>query len=220
MMAEGELAQPTLCADVGASNVRAGLARGARVTHLVERRTSDLQAAYGGDMVLALAEVLAAVQASAAHDAEPASGQLAGPIGIGVPAIVSEGGSLRVGLSSGLPAGTALRDRLSDRFATRVVVDNDASLAALGELFYGAGTGESSLALLTLGTNIGMTAASTGVRVARPERSALSRYGSVRQLAGTWSRRDGEAPANPLLRMGTPGWKRFTVGKHWPMRGV
>ena len=178
MMAEGELAQPTLCADVGASNVRAGLARGARVTHLVERRTSDLQAAYGGDMVLALAEVLAAVQASAAHDAEPASGQLAGPIGIGVPAIVSEGGSLRVGLSSGLPAGTALRDRLSDRFATRVVVDNDASLAALGELFYGAGTGESSLALLTLGTNIGMGIVVDG-RVYRGAHGAAGEIGTV-----------------------------------------
>jgi predicted NBD/HSP70 family sugar kinase len=128
MTIKGELAEPTLCADVGASNVRAGVAEGARVTHLVERRTPDLHDAYGGDMVLALAEVLVAVQASAAQDRPPAAGHLGGPIGVGVPAIVLEGGSLRAGLSSGPPAGTVLRDRLSERFATPVVVENDARL--------------------------------------------------------------------------------------------
>ena len=189
MTLKGELAEPTLCADVGASNVRAGLAQGARVTHLVERRIPDLHAAYGGDMVLALAEVLAAVQASAAQGQAPVPGRLAGPIGVGVPAIVLEGGSLRVSLSSGLPAGTVLRDRLSERFATRVVVDNDASLAALGELLYGAGIGESSLALLTLGTNIGMGIVVDG-SIYRGARGAAGEIGTVPLRLGASPRWD------------------------------
>ncbi len=168
----------TLCADVGASNVRAGVAQGGRVIHIVERRIPELLAAYGGDMVLAVAEVLAEVQGSSAADYRASSADPGGPIGVGVPAIVLEGGSLRVGLSSGLPAGTTLRDSLSERFATHVVVDNDASLAALGELLYGAGIGESSLALLTLGTNIGMGIVVDG-RIYRGAHGAAGEIGTV-----------------------------------------
>ena len=149
-------AEATLSADVGTSYVRAGVAQGGRLVYLVERRIPDLLAAYDGDMVLAVGEVLVEAQASMGEDGAPSPVGPVGPIGVGVPAIVLEGGSLRVSLSSGLPAGSTLRDSLSRRFATDVLVDNDASLAALGELVYGAGTGESSLALLTLGTNIGM----------------------------------------------------------------
>ena len=121
-----------------------------------------------------------------------------GPIGVGVPAIVLEGGSLRVNLSSGLPAGSTLRDSLSRRFATDVLVDNDASLAALGELLYGAGTGESSLALLTLGTNIGMGIVVDG-RIYRgahgaageigmvPLRLTSPRYGPLVEQTATWA---------------------------------
>ena len=80
--------------------------------------------------------------------------------------------------SSGLPAGSTLRDSLSRRFATDVLVDNDASLAALGELLYGAGTGESSLALLTLGTNIGMGIVVDG-RIYRGAHGAAGEIGMV-----------------------------------------
>jgi len=169
--------RPVLCADIGASNVRAGIAQGRRVVHVVERRIPDLLAAHGGDMVLAVAEALAEVQASMEDDHQSVPDRHE-PIGVGVPAIVLEGGSLRVGLSSGLPAGTTLRDRLSERFQAEVVIDNDASLAALGELVYGAGTGERSLALLTLGTNIGMGIVVDG-RVYRGAHGAAGEIGTV-----------------------------------------
>ena len=170
--------RPTLCADIGASNVRAGIAQGRHVVQLVERRIPELLAAHGGDMVLAVAEALAEVQASMDDDHTLVPGGRGGPIGVGVPAIVLEGGSLRVGLSSGLPGGTTLRDRLSERFQAEVVVDNDASLAALGELVYGAGTGERSLALLTLGTNIGMGIVVDG-RIYRGAHGAAGEIGTV-----------------------------------------
>jgi glucokinase len=117
---------------------------------------------------------------------------------------VLEGGSLRVSLSSGLPAGTELLDRLSERFATHVVVDNDASLAALGELVYGAGIGESSLALLTLGTNIGMGIVVDG-SIYRGARGAAGEIGTVPLRLGAsprWDpiegrRRGGDQPPPP-----------------------
>ncbi len=179
MTAKSEwLAEATLCADVGASNVRAGVAEGGRLVYLVERRIPDLLAAYDGDMVLAVGEVLVEARASMGEGGAASPVRPVGPIGVGVPAIVLEGGSLRVNLSSGLPAGSTLRDSLSRRFATDVLVDNDASLAALGELLYGAGSGESSLALLTLGTNIGMGIVVDG-RIYRGAHGAAGEIGMV-----------------------------------------
>lgn len=163
----------TVCVDIGASYVRVGLANGARVSHLVEHLIPDLLARYPGDIVDAVAELIASVRASA-----PAGDARSSPIGVGVPAIVREDGSLRVGLISGIPGGSALRDRLSERFATEVVVDNDASLAAFGEALYGAGQGESNLVLLTLGTNIGMGIVVDG-RIYRGARGGAGEIGTV-----------------------------------------
>jgi glucokinase len=163
----------TLCADIGASYVRVGLVDGGRILRLVERPIPDLLAQYAGDIVFAVAELLGAMQASA-----PDNGGVPSPIGVGVPAIVREDGSLRVGLGSGIPAGGALRDRLSERFATEVVVDNDASLAALGETIYGAGRGERNLVLLTLGTNMGMGIVADG-RIYRGARGGAGEIGTV-----------------------------------------
>jgi predicted NBD/HSP70 family sugar kinase len=181
--------EPTLCADIGASNVRAGVVQEGRVIHIVEQPIPALLRSFGGDMVLAVAEVLAEVGASTpAYDLVSRAGAV-GPIGVGVPAIVLEDGSLWIGLSSGLPAGTTLRDYLSERFGTHVVVDNDAGLAALGELVYGAGAGEKSLALLTLGTNVGMGIVVDG-RIYRGAHGAAGEIGTVPLPIGVSRRRD------------------------------
>ena len=51
--------------------------------------------------------------------------------------------------------GYAMRDELSKRLGTKVILENDANAAALGEQWMGAGRGVDDLVLLTLGTGVG-----------------------------------------------------------------
>ncbi len=195
----------TLCVDIGASYVRVGLADGGRILRLVERGIPDLLAQYSGDIVVAVAELMAEMKASA-----PDREDVPSPIGVGVPAIVREDGSLRVGLSSGIPGGRALRDRLSERFATEVVVDNDASLAALGEAIYGAGAGQRDLVLLTLGSNIGMGIVADG-RIYRGARGGAGEIGTVPLRLGShetvrWEVVDANRRASPASSRPTGGY--------------
>ncbi|MGH9785589.1 MAG: ROK family protein [Terriglobia bacterium] len=83
------------------------------------------------------------------------AGRLAG-IGVGVPGIIyTETGMLRQ--SPNLPGWEKfpVRQEIESLLGTRVWLDNDANVAALGELWLGAGRGTSSLCMLTLGTGVG-----------------------------------------------------------------
>jgi predicted NBD/HSP70 family sugar kinase len=166
-------AETRLCVDVGASYVRVALADGSRVTQFVECRISELVTEFP-DIVLAIADLIERVLS-----APPSAwGGKLPPIGIGVPAIVFEDGTLRAGLSTGIPGGAALRDQISERIGTAVVVDNDAKMAALGESIYGAGKGERTVTLLTLGSNIGMGITVDG-RIYRGAHGAAGEIGTV-----------------------------------------
>ena len=82
-----------------------------------------------------------------------------GSIGIGVPGLLDRERGV-VLQSPNLPGldGLGLRDGLAaglDLAPDRVHVENDANAAALGEQWLGAGRGDASLLLLTLGTGIG-----------------------------------------------------------------
>lgn len=48
-----------------------------------------------------------------------------------------------------------LKERLTKRFPLPVIVDNDVNLAALGELWFGAGQGYQNMVLISVGTGIG-----------------------------------------------------------------
>jgi glucokinase len=81
--------------------------------------------------------------------------QLAG-IGVGVPGFIR----IKEGYITGnnnLPylENFPVRDELSRRIGARVILENDANAAALGETWIGAGRGVEDLVLLTLGTGIG-----------------------------------------------------------------
>ena len=78
-----------------------------------------------------------------------------------------------------------LRDRLSERFGCPVVIGNDANLAALGELRYGAGRGAKHLLYLTIGTGIGGGVIADG-------RLLLGKSGLAAELGHMQACADGE----------------------------
>jgi len=76
--------------------------------------------------------------------------------GIGIPGIIDlEAGVVR--RSANLPewAEFPVRSEIEKRLGTRIFLENDAKVHALGEQWMGAGRGVSNMAMITLGTGIG-----------------------------------------------------------------
>jgi len=134
--------------DLGGTNLRAAaidasgkmLDKISGATNFVEGRDAVL-----GDIVKAIVTL---------RDRHGAAG-FAG-IGVGVPGFIR----IREGFitnSNNLPylENYPVRDEIERRLGARVILENDANAAALGEKWVGAGRGVDDLVLLTLGTGIG-----------------------------------------------------------------
>ena len=135
--------------DLGGTNLR--IAAVDEQAQVLERVTLGTQAALGRDRVLD--DMCAAVRRTADKYQNKAS--LAG-IGIGVPGIID----LRTGMlreSPNLPgwADYPVRVEIEKRLGTRVILENDANAAALGEKWLGAGRDFDDMAMITLGTGVG-----------------------------------------------------------------
>ena len=85
-----------------------------------------------------------------------AGGSVAG-VGIGSPGVIDPTTGSQVGETPHLPhwSDFPLRDRLGERLALPIVVDNDANLAALGEHRVGAARGARVSITVTVGTGVG-----------------------------------------------------------------
>jgi glucokinase len=101
------------------------------------------------------------VEASMVEDAvvaavvEVAAGRSLLGVGVAAAGFVDQSGE-RVMFAPHLPwSGEPVRERLSQRWGTTVVLDNDANCAAVGEWTYGAARGTRSALMVTLGTGIG-----------------------------------------------------------------
>jgi glucokinase len=84
------------------------------------------------------------------------SGRALQGIGIGVPGIIDmKTGMLRE--SANMPGwgGSPVRAEIEQRLGTRVILENDANVAALGENWLGAARNVDDMAILTLGTGVG-----------------------------------------------------------------
>jgi glucokinase len=87
-------------------------------------------------------------------DLEHGSGRVEG-IGVGIASMVDFAGG-HIVESVNLPlVDVPLRDVLQVRFGVPVVIDNDATAAAIGEHAFGAGAGAREMLMLTLGTGVG-----------------------------------------------------------------
>jgi glucokinase len=134
--------------DLGGTNLRAAAID--QSGHMFDKISGSTNFVEGRDAVLADL-VAAIVQLRERHGA----GGLAG-IGVGVPGFIRIKEGFVTG-SNNLPylENFPVRDEISRRLGTVVILENDANAAALGEKWMGAGRGVNDLVLLTLGTGIG-----------------------------------------------------------------
>ncbi len=137
--------------DLGGTNLR--IAAVSTDGQLLEKITLGVKVALGRDHVIG--EMCDAIHRLT--DQYKASGSFVGA-GIGVPGIIDmETGMMRK--SANLPGWSdyPVRDEIERRLGagTRVFLDNDAKMAALGEKWMGAGRDVDNMVMVTLGTGIG-----------------------------------------------------------------
>jgi glucokinase len=144
--------------DIGGTKVAGALVRG-RLTGPGARSRAGVETPDVLDRFTVLTDVSSAQACvdgvvACIADLEHGSGRVEG-IGVGVASMVDFAGG-RIVESVNLPlSDVPLRDHLQRRFGMPVVVDNDATAAAIGEHVYGAGVGTTHMLMLTLGTGVG-----------------------------------------------------------------
>ncbi|MCU1235853.1 MAG: glucokinase [Candidatus Solibacter sp.] len=157
--------------DLGGTNLRAAaIERGGTMLDKISGETD-----FKGGRDAVLGDIAATI--AKLRDKHGAGG-LAG-IGVGVPGFirVKEGlitGSNNLAILENVP----VRDELSRRLGTRVILENDANAAALGEKWIGAGRHVDDLVLLTLGTGIGGGIISGG-RIVRGSVGMAGEFGHI-----------------------------------------
>jgi len=144
------MARPySIAVDLGGTHIRAALFSGHDATPVRRTRALTPQAPDQTPILEAVAQAI--------QDVLPPDTDLTNfSIAIGTPGPVDP--FLGVVISApNIPSwrGLPLRDWLLSRYAATVHIANDANLAALGELIYGAGQGATDIVYLTLGTGIG-----------------------------------------------------------------
>ncbi|HET8550724.1 MAG TPA: ROK family protein [Bryobacteraceae bacterium] len=142
------MAQYAIGVDLGGTNLRAAAIDSTGKT--LEQISGRTELRLGRDAVLEdMVEAINALKEKRRRNT------LAG-IGIGVPGFIEIEKGFLVG-SNNLPQfeNFPVRDAIEQRLGTKVILENDANAAALGEKWIGAGRDVNDLVLLTLGTGIG-----------------------------------------------------------------
>jgi glucokinase len=186
-------AAPVVAVDLGGTHVRVAITGHGGFERLVVRRTAELPNVDGQGVLPGLIATI--------HETIAASGLSvpAAAIGVAVAAHVGPSGLILQSRPFGIPAGGAVRDRLSDAFGIPVVVDNDANLAAAAEVAVGAGRGLRDVSVITLGTNIGLGIMADG-RIVRGAHGAAGEAGTL--LMPARRGRDGRAGFARAGRLG------------------
>ena len=135
--------------DLGGTNLRiAAVDSGGK---LLEKLTLGAEVSRGRDFVIN--EMCKAIETlrTKYHD----TGELAG-IGIGVPGFIDMAAGM-VMESPNLPDWTSfpVRDVIEKRLGAKVILENDANSAAMGEKWLGAAREYAHMAMYTLGTGVG-----------------------------------------------------------------
>jgi predicted NBD/HSP70 family sugar kinase len=138
----------TLAIDVGATRTRIALVDGGLIGRRWEGPTAELTEPDRGvgDGLVHAARSLA----------QQGGDTPVARVGVGLAAAVDASGSVLQPRDFGIPAGPLLREVIGEAFGVPVAVDNDANLAAIAEHQLGAAREYSNVAVMTLGTNIGV----------------------------------------------------------------
>jgi glucokinase len=142
------MAEYTIGVDLGGTNLRAAaLDRGGKMLEKLAESTNPEQ---GREVVLGdMTGLINKMRANRSGDT------LAG-IGIGVPGFIRlKEGFITNANNLVCLENFPIRDEIERRLGARVILENDANAAALGEKWMGAGRGADDMVLLTLGTGIG-----------------------------------------------------------------
>ncbi len=170
-MIPGHMVEYSIGVDLGGTNLRAAaIDRSGIILDKISGETD-----YSAGREALLADIAAAI--SKMRDKHGAAG-LSG-IGVGVPGFIR----MKEGVitnSNNLPflENVPVRDELTRRLGTKVILENDANAAALGEKWIGAGRDVQDLVLLTLGTGIGGGIISGG-RIVRGQVGMAGEFGHV-----------------------------------------
>ena len=161
---------------------------------------ADMAADDGTDAAAELADALARVVDALRSEVGAAS--RAAPVGLGIPGMVDRLGVLRFAPNLKAVAGSDVRATASARMpGVQLVVENDASCAALAEARTGAARGASRALVVTLGTGIGGGVVAGG----RVEIGARGFAGEIGHMVV-----DPAGPPCPCGRRGC--WERFASG--------
>lgn len=185
--------------DVGGTKVIAGLVdAGGNVLARARRDTPGrtTEASVVEDVIV---DTVTEIQRTAAveHPSRPVLG-----VGLGAAGFVSADRSTVVFAPHLAWRDEPIRDRLVERLATPVVLDNDANAAAWAEFRFGAGQAEPRLLLVTLGTGIGGALVLDG-RVERGRHGLAGEYGHMQVVP------DGER-----CECGNRGcWEQYSSGR-------
>ncbi len=135
--------------DLGGTNLR--IAAVDSDGKLLEKLTLGAEVKRGRDFIII--EMCNAIQTL--RTKYHGSGELVG-IGIGVPGFIDMAAGM-VMESPNLPDWTSfpVRDEIEKRLATKVILENDANSAAMGEKWLGAAREYDHMAMYTLGTGVG-----------------------------------------------------------------
>jgi glucokinase len=197
-------ADPVIAVDLGATHTRVAAVLGpSDSAGVVVFRTAELARMDGQGVVPGLVEAIRKVAGATAGATVPMA------IGVAVAAYVDHSGVVLQPRPFGIPGGSAIRDRIAEAFGVPVVVDNDANLAALAEATIGAARGLSNVAVITLGTNIGLGIIADG-RILRGAHGAAGEAGTF--LVPVRRGRDG---GDRYARAGRLGSGATTAPAHY-----
>ena len=140
--------------DVGGTNIRATtLTAGGEYGPVARAALDDAEGAEG--VIRQMTRLVEDVLEAAAGNLEGIGIAVAGPVDVET-GVVSNPWTLPS------LAGADVRGPFVAKFGVPVIVENDADAAGLGEFFHGSGRGVDSLAMVTLGTGLGVSLVSAG----------------------------------------------------------